>query len=66
MWQQWINFIVGLWIILSAYLGFTPANMATNLTISGIIVAVLALWGALKHNSSHTTMNTEDRLHRHA
>jgi hypothetical protein len=60
VWQHWVNFIVGLWIILSAYIGMSAAGMVTNLTISGIIVAVLALWGALSNQ------NETERLHRHA
>lgn len=62
MWQQWVNFIAGLWIIASAYMGFSLDAMATNLTISGIIVAALALWGALQHGGS----SVSEQLHRHA
>lgn len=67
MWQQWINLLAGLWLILSAYLGFTPAMMVTNLTVTGVIVAALGLWGALEHNAMHkTAIMGGDRLHRHA
>lgn len=59
MWQQWANLIAGLWLILSAYLGFTTSEMITNLTITGIIVAGLSLWGALEHNAM---MSREDRM----
>ena len=62
MWQQWLNLVVGLWIILSSYFNFTPAQMVTNFTISGIVVAGLALWGALQRQS----VMGEDRMHRHA
>ena len=57
MWQQWLNVLMGLWIILSGYLGFTPEAMTTNLTISGIVVAGLALWGALQHNTKYESMS---------
>lgn len=49
MWQQWLNFVVGLWVIASSYMGFTTDAMITNFTVSGIVVAGLALWGALEH-----------------
>ena len=51
MWQQWINLILGLWIALSGYITLTAANMTLNLTLVGLAVAVLALWGALEHRS---------------
>lgn len=62
MWQQWLNLIVGLWIILSSYLNFTPSGMVTNFTISGIVVAVLATWGALEHKR----MMEDEHMHSHA
>lgn len=62
MWQQWLNLILGLWIILSAYLNFTTSQMVTNLIVSGVIVAGLSLWGALQHNM----MMSDERTHRHA
>ena len=60
MWQQWINLILGLWIALSAYLGFSGGGMTTNLTIVGLVVAVLALWGALSYRTDYSGE------HRHA
>lgn len=60
MWQQWINFIVGLWIILSGFMNLSVEAMTTNLFVSGAIVAILGLWGALSHRSM------EHRYHSHA
>jgi hypothetical protein len=53
MWQQWVNFVLGLWIVLSSYIDMTPEAYATNLTIAGLAVAALALWGALEHRTRH-------------
>ncbi|MBX4210612.1 SPW repeat protein [Candidatus Parcubacteria bacterium] len=50
MWQNWLNLLLGIWVIVSGYLNFTVQQMTTNLTISGILIAGLALWGALQHN----------------
>lgn len=55
MWQQWVNLIVGLWVIISAFAEFTPEFMVANLTISGIIVAGLAVWGALEHRTKYSS-----------
>lgn len=46
MWQNWINAILGLWIILSSFLGMSADAMITNLVIVGIVVAILGFWGA--------------------
>ena len=51
MWQQWVNVLLGLWIIGSGYVGFTAQGLTTNSTIVGILVALLALWGALEYTS---------------
>lgn len=53
MWQKWVNLVLGLWIILSAYLGLTSSQMITNLTLSGIIVSALAVWSILEKTASH-------------
>lgn len=51
-WQHWVNFIVGLWIIVSSFLNLTAQAFATNLFVSGAIVAILALWGALQNQGT--------------
>jgi len=51
MWQQWVNLVVGLWIILSGYLSFTPETTTTNLTIAGIVIVGMAIWGIADYRS---------------
>ncbi|MES2216464.1 MAG: SPW repeat protein [Patescibacteria group bacterium] len=63
VWQHWVNFIAGLWLIISAFVGLTLDAMVTNVVVTGIVVAVLGLWGALQHNSMR---RSEDLTHRHA
>jgi len=48
MWQSWINFILGIWLIISSFVLVkdTQGGMVNNLIV-GIVVAVLALWAAL-------------------
>lgn len=44
MWKQWVNLILGIIIILFAYMGAGTAWMM----IAGLLVAILALWTALE------------------
>jgi len=53
MWQHWVNFVLALWVGFSAYLNMSAASMVTNLTVVGIVMAVLAIWGALEERTYH-------------
>ncbi len=53
MWQQWINLVLGLWVIISAYANFPADIMATNLMVTGLAIAAMALWGGLEHRTEH-------------
>ncbi len=44
MWKQWVNVLLGILIILFAYMG----TGVTWMIIAGLLVAVLALWAALE------------------
>jgi hypothetical protein len=46
MTTQWLNGILGLWVIISPFIGFTPGGMTANLVIVGIAVALLGFGGA--------------------
>ncbi len=42
MWQAWVNFILGLWLIVS---GIVPSlNTNINFIIVGILIAILGFW----------------------
>ncbi|MCL5094065.1 MAG: SPW repeat protein [Patescibacteria group bacterium] len=49
MWQYWVIFFIGLWVIIAPYLGFTYAGLASAMVITGIIVAILAIWGVIAY-----------------
>lgn len=51
MWQQWVNAVLGLWIVAVPFIGMNGANLMWTLVVSGIIVSGLALWGALYEQS---------------
>lgn len=57
-WEEWIEALLGLWLIVSPYLlGFTTQMNATvNQVIVGIIVAALAVWSASAAETAHRAM----------
>ncbi len=44
MWQQWVNVIAGVWLVVSS---FVPSlRSLTNILITGVIVFILAILGS--------------------
>jgi len=49
MWQQWLNGILGLWLVVLPFLNLGTGNALTwTLIVSGALVAALGFWGALE------------------
>jgi hypothetical protein len=46
MWQQWINALLGLWVIAVPFLGLDQNALMWTLAITGIVIAILGAWGA--------------------
>ncbi|MCF7886025.1 MAG: hypothetical protein K9M80_05990 [Candidatus Marinimicrobia bacterium] len=42
MWQLWVNFVLGIWVLLSGLIASLQGNV--NLIICGVIAAVLGFW----------------------
>lgn len=63
MWQQWINAVLGLVAIALPFLSLSSAALTWTLVIGGIAVAVLAIWGALRDQS--TEYHQESLRHSH-
>jgi hypothetical protein len=61
-WTQWLNGILGLWVLISPFVGFSPDGMTTNLVIVGLVVAILGFVGA----ASRETHRYESRRESHA
>ncbi len=57
MWQQWVNAILGLWVIAVPFLGITGSALIWTLAITGLVIAVLGIWGAQQEQT------LEDELH---
>ena len=62
MWQQWVNFLLGLWIIAVPFIGMTAQSNLWALVVTGVVVAGLALWGALETSSERETGRMEHRM----
>lgn len=57
MWQQWMNTILGLWIIALPFIGISSSSAFTwTLAITGVVVAILAAWGAMEHQERFENM----------
>ena len=56
-WQHWVNVVIGLAIIVVAFMGLTGAALMWTLVVGGALVAILGLWGAMSvqgsSNASH-------------
>ncbi len=51
-WQHWVNAILGLWVLAVPFLfGVTGTALMWTLVISGLVVAVLGIWGASESQS---------------
>lgn len=46
MWQNWVNGVLGLWVIVAQFIGLDSGTMQTLMVITGAIVAILAFWNA--------------------
>jgi len=47
MWQHWVNFVLGVWVIITPYLNFSTNTLTGVLVVTGILIAVFAIWGAV-------------------
>ena len=55
-WQHWVNVVLGLAIIVVAFMGLTGAALMWTLIVGGALVAILGLWGAMA-GQSNTNMS---------
>ncbi len=62
-WPSWVNFVAGLWLIISPYI-FNPDQGAafTNAVISGVILGLVALFAAIA--ASAAVIESQERRHR--
>jgi hypothetical protein len=65
VWEEWLNLIAGLWLIVAAWLlGFEDSNAVTVDVVIGIVVVVLAtfeIWLAMDRRGPTAGMAEQDR-----
>jgi hypothetical protein len=57
MWQQWVNAILGLWVLAIAFSSIGGSSLTWTLALTGIVIAALGVWGA----TAHSEMEREGR-----
>lgn len=60
MWQQYTNAVLGLCVLVAAFMSLTTTTSEWTFGILGFAIIILALWGA---GSSMPSMTTEQRKH---
>jgi hypothetical protein len=61
-WQHWVNAVLGLWVLAIPFLGFTGDTLTWTLAVTGIVIAALAVWGALNNSQTTTANRSTNRL----
>jgi hypothetical protein len=51
MWQNWVNGLLGLWLIWLSFSYSAQGVGSTALLVTAIIIAVLAFWSAAQERS---------------
>lgn len=64
MWQQWLTAILGLWVIAVPFIGITGAALVWTLAVTGVILAVLGVWGAQYEQSLEEELHELQLQHR--
>ena len=64
-WMNWVNAILGVWLIAVPFLGFTTVGLTWALVLTGIAVAVLAVWAAGQEASERQEIEQLEARLRH-
>jgi hypothetical protein len=58
MWQHWVNVVIGLAVIVVAFVGLAGAALMWTLIVAGAVVTILGLWGAMSEEDTLSSTNT--------
>ncbi len=61
MWQDWINGVLGVAVIVVAFLGLTGNALVWTLGVLGAVIAIVGFWGAgvyVNGSSAATSMTS--------
>lgn len=64
MWQQWVNAILGLWVIAVPFIGITGAALMWTLAITGLVIALLEIWAVQQEQSMEQKLHELQLQHR--
>ena len=53
MWQNTLNGVLGLIVILIGFLGLSSVALTWTLAITGLVIAILGFWGSSSQLSSY-------------
>ena len=56
MWQHWTNFVLGLVVIVVAFLNLSGVTLAWTLGIIGVIIALIGLSGGVMEGESERSV----------
>jgi hypothetical protein len=59
--QQWVNVVLGLWVIAVPFVGFAATGLTWALVITGAVIAILAIWGAQATQSEREAGKMQQR-----
>lgn len=65
MWQNWLNALLGLWVIVVPFLGISGSTLMWTLVITGVAVAVFALWGVQETSAEREEGRMSHRTPQH-
>ena len=65
MWQQWVNMVLGLWVLAVPFMGLAADTLTWTLAVTGIVIAGLALWGALREQDPEYHRHTLEIKNQH-
>jgi hypothetical protein len=46
MWQDWLNGILGIWVLVIPFIGVSGSSLTTTLVVTGVVIAILGFWAA--------------------
>jgi hypothetical protein len=44
-WSEWVNGILGLWVMLASYMYIPSGGSRVLMLVTGLVIAVLGFWG---------------------
>ena len=64
-WPSWVNFLAGIWLIIAPWTMTSTTTVKWNEVVLGIIVAVLAAWGAIADVAPDAEMADQPGINTH-